>query len=153
MEIKIINMKKMSLLSVMLFFVACNVTNREEYVQNFKKEFKFTAYCSCLLQGYNSKILTSQITHIDKSFYSPIITSIFSEELIRIGIEEDGIMKKDSLKSINYVSEAIAGKKIQLHCLNFLNSKKLDSLTNLNYKKWKNIKKIDSLLNIKNPGF
>jgi hypothetical protein len=146
-------MKNICLLFVILFFVACSVTNNEKYVQNFKRDFKFTAYCSCLLEGYNSKSLRSQMTDIDKSFYSPVITSVFSDELRKIATEEDKIMKKDSVKSIKYVSEALAGKKVQLHCLNFFTSKKLDSLTNLNYKKWKNIKNIDSLLNIKNPGF
>lgn len=146
-------MKKISLIFSMLIFAACSITDNKKYVKDFKKDFKFNAYCSCLIEGYNDKKLASQMIHIDKSFYSPIINSVLFDDLKKIGIEEAKIMKKDSIKSINSVSEALAGKKVQYHCLTFYNSKKLDSITNTNYKKWKNIKNIDSILNIKNPAF
>lgn len=153
MEIKLISMKNICLFFSVLLFISCSVTDNRKYVKNFKKEFKFNAYCNCLLEGYNNKNLTSQMTLIDKSFYSPIINSIFSDELKQIGIEEAKIMTKDSINSINTVSEALVGKKIQLHCLNFYNSKKIDSITNVNYKKWNNVKNIDSIIGIKNPAF
>ncbi|WP_123923498.1 hypothetical protein [Flavobacterium tructae] len=145
-------MKNISLLFSLLVLVACGVSSNKKHIQDFKKDFKFNAYCSCLLKGYNDKNITSQITRIDKSFYSPILSSIFSDEFKKIGLEESKIMTNDSIKSINTVSEAMIGKKIQLHCLNFYNSKKLDSITKLNYKKWKNLKNIDSIVNINNPG-
>lgn len=137
----------------MLLFVSCSVTDSRKYVKNFKKDFKFNAYCSCLLEGYGNKSITSQMMLVDKSFYSPIINSIFSDELKKIGVEEAKIMTKDSINSINIVSEALAGKKVQLHCLNFYSSKKLDSITNVNYKQWKDLKNIDSIISIKNPAF
>jgi hypothetical protein len=55
--------------------------------------------------------------------------------------------------SFETTSEANAGKKVITHCLNFYQSKKLDSITNIQYKKWKNIKDIDSLVNAKIPAF
>lgn len=137
----------------MLLFVSCSVTDNRKYVQNFKKDFKFSAYCSCLLEGYGDKSITSEMMLVDKSFYSPIINSIFSDELKKIGVQEAKIMTKDSINSINIVSESLVGKKVQLHCLNFYNSKKLDSITNVNYKQWKNVKNIDSIMSIKNPAF
>ncbi|MDP5201335.1 hypothetical protein [Flavobacterium sp. DG2-3] len=146
-------MKTICLLLSSLLLMSCNVTHNKKHTQNFKKDFKFDAYCSCLLEGYGNKNLTSQMTLIDKSFYSPVINSVLYDELREIGIEEAKIMKKDSIKSITIASEALTGKKIQLHCLNFYNSKKLDSITKVNYRKWKNIKNIDSIINAKNPGF
>lgn len=146
-------MKNIFLLFSIIIFAACGVKNKKKYTHDFKKDFKFDAYCSCLLEGYNNKNLISQMILIDKSFYSPVINSFFHDELRKIGVEQANIMTKDSIKSINTVSEASSGKKVQLHCLNFYNSKKLDSITKINFKKWKNLKKIDSIINILNPSY
>lgn len=130
-----------------------NINEKIKYTKNFKEEFKKTAFCHCMLYGYNNKKATSYIAEMDKSFYSPVIGSIFSEDLKKIAINEYNLIKKDSLASIETTSEINAGKKVINHCLNFYKSKKLDSITNIQYKKWKSIKNIDSLMEIKNPAF
>ncbi|MGH2666581.1 MAG: hypothetical protein ACRDEC_12285 [Flavobacterium sp.] len=145
-------MKKLFLLFVFLQFASCGVTKNATYIKDFKSEFKLQAYCHCITEGYGKKT-SSSMTLKDKSFYSPVVSSIFFDELKKIGYEENRIMKLDSLHSIQVVSEATAGKKIISHCLQFYHSKKLDSLTNINYKKWKNIKNIDSIIVSKNPAY
>lgn len=68
-------------------------------------------------------------------------------------MKEALIMKKDSMSSIEVVSEANAGKKVLIHCLNFYKSKRLDSMTKIKWKEWKKIKKLDSILVDKNPAY
>ncbi|MDR6160201.1 hypothetical protein QF023_003717 [Chryseobacterium sp. SLBN-27] len=147
---------KKTLFLPLIILISCNSLNtkgKKQYVKNFKKDFKKAAFCHCILYGYNNKKVTSFITEVDKSFYSPIIGSVFSKELNEIAINEYALMKEDSLLSIESTSEANAGKKVINHCLAFYESKKLDSLTNIQYKRWKNIKNIDSLTEVKNPAY
>ena len=147
-------MKKMLLLVFTIFLFSCSITNKNaKYTQNFKEEFKFQAYCSCIVNGYEDKKITSKMIETDKSFYNPIINSVFSIELNKIGIEEAKIMKLDSLNSTKKVSEAKAGKQVLFHCLQFYNSKKLNIITKQKFKEWKNIKNIDSIVIIKVPAF
>lgn len=61
--------KKNFLIPSILLFISCNVTKNGNSVKKFKENFKFNAYCICLLSGYNNKNITSEITRIDKSFY------------------------------------------------------------------------------------
>jgi|JI6StandDraft_1071083.scaffolds.fasta_scaffold228749_3 hypothetical protein len=62
-------------------------------------------------------------------------------------------MKKDSLNSLNKISESKAGKKVFEHCLKFYKSKKLDSITFVESKKWNIINDIDSLIATKIPSY
>lgn len=159
MDIKLKKMKGtviFQLFIIGIILISCNSLNtkgKKQYVKNFKKDFKKAAFCHCILYGYNNKKVTSFMTEVDKSFYSPVIGSIFSEELNEIAINEYNLIRKDSLFSIETTSEANAGKKVINHCLAFYESKKLDSLTNIQYKRWKNIKNIDSLTEVKNPAY
>lgn len=154
MDIKIKFMQKMAFLLMFLFFSSCSVFyNNKKDLKNFKDEFKFQAYCSCVISGYDNKNLTTKMVGLDKSFYNPIINSVFSKEIIAIGIEEGKIMKLDSINSIQKFSEGKSGKTILKHCLKFYSSKKLDSIAKVKFKEWKNIKNLDSVLQKNIPAF
>jgi hypothetical protein len=147
-------MKRIYLLSVFYLLSSCGgVFKKDLYIKDFKKDFKLQAYCSCVLYGYNDKNTISYMVKNDKSLYNPILNSVFSDEIRKIGLEEYEIIKLDSLKSFEKVSEGFTGKKVLYHCLNFYKSKKLDSLTTNYYKKWNNIKNKDSILTIGNSSY
>lgn len=154
MAIKLKNMKGIYLLLAFYLLTSCGISNKEDlYTKNFKQEFKLQAYCSCVLYGYNDKNTISKMVKIDKSFYNPILNSFFSDDIRKIGLNEYKIMKIDSTKSFEKVSEAMVGKKVLHHCLNFYKSKKLDSLTKIYNRKWKNMKNKDSIFTIGNPSY
>ena len=90
---------------------------------------------------------------VDKSFFSPYINSIYSKDLFEIGVKEAIIIKNDSLNSVKVVSEASAGKKVIIHCLNFYKSKRLDSITKIKFKQWKKIKNLDTIMANKYPAY
>ena len=154
MEIKLIIMRKIVYVFVAFFLFSCAVTDRNiKYIKDFKEDFKVQAYCSCLIQGYGNKKISSEMVKVDKSFFSPYINSIYSKDLFEIGVKEAIIIKNDSLNSVKVVSEASAGKKVIIHCLNFYKSKRLDSITKIKFKQWKKIKNLDTIMANKYPAY
>ncbi len=154
MDTKIKFKEKLAFLFVLLLFSSCSAFYKNKKgLKNFKDEFKLQAYCSCVISGYDNKNLASKMVSLDKSFYNPIINSVFSKEIIAIGIEEGKIMKLDSINSIQKLSEGKSGKNVLKHCLEFYSSKKLDSIAKIKFKEWKNIKNLDSIIQKNNPAF
>lgn len=157
MDIKLNMMKKKLILILIVFTYSCStkkIANTYSYnKKEFKKEFKFQAYCNCILYGYEDKLITTKMKEMDKSFYNPVIQSLFSKQLKEIGLNEAKTMKLDSLNSIQKVSEAMAGKKILSHCLTFYSGKKLDSIANYNFKVFENIKNLDSIIAKEIPNY
>ena len=146
-------MKKTFIPFTCFLIISCNSINQSKLLIDYKKEFKTQAYCNCIINGYNDNYMKNKILKIDKSLYSPFVYS-FSGDKIKEIVEKELIkMKMDSINSHLTVAESYAGIQVLKHCLNFYNSKQLDSTALQEYKKIKNIKNIDSIFNIKNPNY
>lgn len=152
-------MKNIFLLLVILI-VSCNINNqiKDENSDkwrrnNWEEDFKSKVFCDCVLAGLNDKKLADEILIQDRSFASPINYVLFdslSKEVIKPVIQQ---LRQDSAKSVLSVSENAAGKKIFKTCLNFYQSKKLDSIVKIQQIKWSKITNIDSLISKKVPSY
>ena len=120
---------------------------------NWKQEFKDRTLCNCLIKGYNNKEITNKIYDIDKSYYNPIAIVLFDSIIDGLLKNEILKMKKDSLLSINRVTETKAGKTVFEHCIKLYRSKKLDSIAKSESKQWRKIKNIDTLIIKKMPSY
>lgn len=139
------------------FTISCSSNHQEKKVNysQWKQDFKDRTLEKCLLVGYEEKSLIQKINNIDRSIYNPIAITFFDDKIDFILKPVVLKMKIDSLKSLNKASEAKAGKNVFSTCLNFYNSKKLDSITKVEAKKWKKIKtnEIDSIISTKIPAY
>lgn len=142
-----------------IFIVACTENQNKENsldkwgYKHWGQDFKNKVLCDCILAGLNDKAISNEILLKDRSFSSPINYILFdslSREVIKPIVLQ---MKKDSLASTSTVSEAAAGKKIFKSCLDFYNSKKLDSITKAQESLWSKINNIDSLISKKVPAY
>ena len=121
--------------------------------KSWKDDFKDRAFCLCLLEGYENKDIKEFILKNDKSYFSGIAPPIFDPVLNPIIQREIEEMKKDSLESIEKVSEGKAGKMIFNHCLEFYKSQRLDSLTKRQIPKWRRIENISEQVSKYNPTY
>ena len=102
----------------------------------------------------NSEVnLIKKINLIDRSIYNPIAQTLFDEKIDSLLIPIIIKMKKDSLSSIEQISESKAGKNVFSSCIKFYKSRELNKIANKEYKKIKKIKNFDSLILIKNPAY
>ena len=115
--------------------------------KNWDNKFKKRAVSLCILKGYENKKIENLINENDYSFYSPLGKAIFDKALEPIIDKEITKIKFDSIKLENTYPNDLKSiyqkRNVFNHCLNFYESKQLDSITRIEKKKWK---KIDNIL-------
>lgn len=151
------------LLALILFISSCSTSKelREERkswnFQNWDKEFKERAYCLCQLKGYENKDLENDLWKNDKSYYNPLGIAIFDEALTPLINKEIETIRLDSAKSVgnypNDLKNLFQKRAVISHCLEFYNSKRLDSLTRIQKKDWKSILNILDKIHTKFPTY
>ena len=160
-------MKKTTLfiliLFVIQFLISCSVSRelkqeRKDWnYNNWDKEFKSRAFCLCQLKGYENKNLEKQLTENDNSYFSALGIAIFDDKLEQQINKEVETIRLDSIRSDGSYPEDLKSlyqkRNVINHCLEFYNSKRLDSLTNLQKKYWKNIPSIINKVQEKIPTY
>ena len=134
-------------------FISCSVPKelrkeRKDWnFKNWKQEYKDRALCLCITQGYENKELKKTFIKYDRSLYNPLGIAIFDKSLIPIINKESIKIRTDSINSLGKYPEdlkTVYNKRAVLtHCINFYNSKMLDTLAN-SQKKY--CLKIDNIL-------
>ncbi|WP_299515476.1 hypothetical protein [Mucilaginibacter sp.] len=119
--------------------------------KKWQQEFKKNVLCNCVLLGMNDKNITQQFYKKDKSFYNEI-NIVLHDEILSVLSPVINQIKSDSIMSISTVSEGAAGKTVFNHCLDYYNSKKLDSISKVKSKMWLKMN-VDSLMQVKAPAF
>lgn len=130
-------MKKLFLL--LLISVGCNAqkeipnrqlaNNQEEAFVDF---FKIQVYCSCLKHGYENKQIMELIYKEDLlGGYDGLANDLIQEEINTIGKQIASTIKPETY--LDFENK----KRITATCLNFYNSKDLDSLAKSIYEKYK----------------
>lgn len=145
-------MRNTVIISLLIFLYSCTVSKelrmeREIWqYKNWKNEYKERALYLCILKGYENKEIENELVKNDKSFYNPLGIAIFDKSLKSVISKEVEKIKEDSIISNNdYPSDLIPiyrKRAVLNHCINFYNSKKLDSISNIQRKKWKKITNI-----------
>lgn len=110
--------------------------------RTWEADFKARGFCLCLLEGYEDSSVRRYISETDPSFRNPLGIAIFDSALKPVIRQEVAAMKRDSLSAVTTMSEAIQGKQVFNHCLQFYQSKRLDSLAHQEKKRWQKIKNI-----------
>ena len=114
--------------------------------KNWNQAFKDRAFCLCQLQGYDNKKLEILLVQNDKSYYNPLAESIFDVSIKPQITRETAFIKSDSINSIGRYPEdlkSVLQKRTVLNrCLEFYNSKRLDSLAKSQRKYWNAIPSI-----------
>ena len=115
--------------------------------KNWDNKFKKRAVSLCILKGYENKKIENLINENDYSFYSPLGKAIFDKALEPIINKEIIKIRLDSIKKDNTYPNDLKSiyqkRNVFDYCLNFYESKQLDSITRIEKKKWK---KIDNIL-------
>lgn len=125
--------------------------------KNWDKEFKSRAFCLCQLKGYESKNLENLLWDADKSYFDPIGIAIFDDSLEAQIKKEVELIRLDSINSVGrYPTDIISiyqKRNVLRHCIEFYNSKRLDSLMNLQKKYWRSIPNIMNKIHDKIPTY
>lgn len=154
--------KFISFLFIALLF-ACSTTKelkqerREWDFKNWDRKFKERAFCLCQLKGFENKNLEKELWRNDKSYHSVLGIAIFDAPLESQIKKEIETIRLDSIKAIgNYPDDLkpiYQKRNVASHCLEFYNSKRLDSLTQLQKNYWKRIPNIMDQIHLKIPTF
>ena len=159
-------MKKTIFISMILtisLLISCSVSkelNEERKDWNFKnwdKKFKSRAFCLCQLKGYENKKLEDLLWDNDYSYYNALAIAIFDDSIETQIKKEIELIRLDSINSEGRypadLKTLYQKRNVMNHCLEFYNSKRLDSLTNSQKKYWKSIPNIMSKIHEKIPTF
>ncbi len=125
--------------------------------KNWDKEFKKRAFCLCQLKGYENKDLESALWKNDQSYYNPVGIAIFDEVIEQQIKKETEIIRLDSINSIGRYPDDLKSllqkRSVIDHCLEFYESKRLDSLAKVQKKYWRNIPNIMDKIHTKIPTY
>ncbi|WP_072973397.1 hypothetical protein [Flavobacterium saccharophilum] len=160
-------MKQIRIFTIIFFgmqiFFSCSSTKElreERKVWNYKnwdKEFKERAFCLCQLKSYENKGLENALWENDKSYYNPLGMAIFDEVLEPKIKKEMEIIRLDSINSIGKYPDdlkpILQKRAVINHCLEFYNSKRLDSLAKTQQKYWNKIPNIMDKIHLKIPTY
>lgn len=140
-------MKKLCLLAVLILIIGCNSTRKlknslskdDVYISDKrieKKEFyaiyKNAVFISSLQYSFNNSPEIRKLLMDDKS--GNIAGELLDlEDVYRVAKIVSQRIKQDSVKSIGHNGD-LAGKTVFKTCLEFYNSKELDSIANQLYK-------------------
>lgn len=143
--------------------ISCSSTKelREERkmwnFDNWDKEFKSRAFCLCQLKGYENKNIEKILWDNDKSYYDALGIAIFDDSLEVQIKKEIEFIRLDSINSEgSYPADLIPlyqKRKVLKQCIEFYNSKRLDSLMNLQKKYWRSIPNIMDKIHDKIPTY
>lgn len=154
--------KFISLLFIASLFACSNIKElkqeRQEWdFKNWDRKFKERTFCLCQLKGFENKNLEKELWRNDKSYYSPLGVAIFDDQLELQIKKEIETIRLDSIKAIgaypNDLKPIFQKRNVANHCLEFYNSKRLDSLTQLQNNYWKRIPNIMNEIHLKIPTF
>lgn len=159
-------MKRSLLILIILIFnltISCSSTRelKEERkmwdFNNWDKEFKSRAFCLCQLKGYENKDVEKLLWDNDKSYYNALGIAIFDASLELQIKKEIELIRLDSINSEGRyptdLKPLLQKRNVINHCLEFYNSKRLDSLTNLQKKYWRSIPNIMNKIHEKIPTY
>lgn len=145
-------MKKIFFLILLFIISSCAVSKelKEERISwdynNWDKKYKERALCLCIMKGYENKSIENLLIKNDNSFYNPIGIAIFDESLKPIINDELKKIKQDSINSVGSYPDDLKTiyqkRNVLGNCIDFYNSKKLDSITKKESKKWRKITNI-----------
>ena len=145
-------MKKIFFLVLLFIISSCAVSKelKEERISwdynNWDKKYKERALCLCIMKGYENKSIENLLIKNDNSFYNPIGIAIFDKSLKPIINDELKKIKQDSINSIGSYPDDLKTiyqkRNVLGNCIDFYNSKKLDSITKKESEKWKKITNI-----------
>lgn len=146
--------------AVLLLF-SCSTTKelrkeRKEWnYKNWDKEFKERAFCLCQLKSFENKNLENVLWDNDRSYYKPLGIAIFDQVLEPFIIKETQLIRLDSINSIGSYPDDLKSllqkRTVANHCLEFYNSKRLDSLTKKQKNYWSKIPIIIDRIHSKIP--
>ena len=98
------------------------------------------------MKGYENKSIEKMLKNNDKSLYDPLAIAIFDKSLKPIINDELKKIKQDSINSIGSYPDDLKTiyqkRNVLGNCIDFYNSKKLDSITKKESEKWKKITNI-----------
>ena len=148
---QIINIMKKTFYSLFISFIIFSCSTSKELredrkswdYKNWDNQFKKRAISLCILKGYENKKIENLINENDYSFYSPLGKAIFDKALEPIINKEITKIKFDSIKLDNTYPNDLKSiyqkRNVFGHCLDFYESKQLDSITRVEKKKWKKL--------------
>lgn len=160
-------MKQVRFFAALIFglqiLFSCSITKelREERKEwnykNWDQEFKERAFCLCQLKSFENIELERILWKNDKSYYDPLGIAIFDEVLEPLIIKETKSVRLDSINSIGRYPDDLKSllqkRAVANHCLEFYNSKRLDSLAKKQNKYWSSIPNIMDKIHSKIPTY
>lgn len=145
-------MKKIFFLVILFILSSCTVSKelKEERISwdynNWDKKYKERALCLCIVKGYENVNIEKTLKNNDKSLYDPLAIAVFDKSLKPIINDELKKIKQDSINSTGSYPDDLKTlyqkRNVLGNCIDFYNSKKLDSITKKERKKWKEITNI-----------
>ncbi|MFN3272846.1 MAG: hypothetical protein ACK40Y_09930 [Cloacibacterium caeni] len=145
-------MKKIFFLVLLFILSSCAISKelKEERISwdynNWDKKYKERALSLCIMKGYENKSIEKMLKNNDKSLYDPLAIAIFDKSLKPIINDELKKIKQDSINSIGSYPDDLKTiyqkRNVLGNCIDFYNSKKLDSITKKESEKWKKITNI-----------
>lgn len=142
-------MKLIGLFTGLFFFISAHAQETNIRAQrdrwdfaNWKSAYKKRAFCLCLLEGYQNEEMKTQLLKEDKSYYDIIGMAIFDRTLQPLIEEEVQRINREAKE--RHVSEAAAGKRVAMHCLDFYQGARLDTHVKKVSPEWNKITDIDA---------
>lgn len=130
---------------------------KEWNFKNWDKAFKERAFCLCQLKGFENQYLENNLMKNDKSYYSALGIAIFDTIIIPQIKKETKLIRLDSINAIGTFPEDLKSqlqkRSVMNHCIEFYNSRRLDSLANSQKKYWKNTPNIMDEIHLKIPTY
>lgn len=130
----------MKYISILIIFYSCATTNITVDSDINVKRFKDRALCNCIVMGLDKNGNSEVIQKLKP--YNPEQFVLFDSSIRQSLIPVIKQMETDSIAYINTICEACQGRPVFKRCIEYYNSKELNTLA---HKELKRIKKIDNL--------
>jgi hypothetical protein len=146
--------------ATLLSIASCNADHKKQDHQSswqktedaaWKREFKDIVACRCVLEGIGDKSINDRIEMEDKTLYN-MIDIVLRDSIKKLLTPVISKIKQDSVASLTTVGEGAQGKRIFSPCLQFYQSKTLDSAATAALNHWKHTN-VDSIMAVKAPAW